>query len=284
MSENVATWLIFNGKSGSHSEGLEAHIADRLAAAHHAPKRLLDCSDCDLPDAETLAGEGIGTLVVHGGDGTLNSVVANLRGWDGAILPLPGGTANLLCNRLHDDCDSDAILTQLGRGMLSRKQIDCVEGREWIALSEVLAGPGALWADVREDMREMRVLDIAEGSIDAIQTSREGPRVRVFAGSDEVGRESGYAGVRLSPVDGRVFIQAYRIESAGEFLEQGLAILSRDFRTGPHDELGSFEATTLRSTEDTGIELMIDGERFEGRAEEQFALAPLGVALLGSAA
>ncbi len=165
-----------------------------------------------------------------GGDGTLNSVISLLRGWDGEVLPLPGGTANLLCHRLFEQVETDAIIDALGHGALERLELDCIKGRSWIALSEILGGPGALWADVREEMRDWDVADTIAKSLEAIATSRDGPLVRVYSGQEELGRERGYAGVRLSTNGDALTVQAYRIESLSEFAAQGAAILGHNFR------------------------------------------------------
>ncbi|WBY16921.1 acylglycerol kinase family protein [Erythrobacteraceae bacterium WH01K] len=281
MDQSPRTWLILNCKSGSHTQGLERELQSLLAEAGSPVSRTFDCSSEELPEIARLDAARVGRLVVHGGDGTLNSVIRSLDGWDGEVLPLPGGTANLLCNRLFDDVETPAIIAALGRGALGPVALDCIKGRDWIALSEILGGPGALWADVREEMRDWDVADTITKSMEAITTSRDGPLVRAFAAGREIGRERGYAGVRLSPGNEGMTVQAYRIESLSEFVAQGAAILGHDFRTGPHDVLGCEAEVVLRSTENAPIELMIDGERFDGGGEETFVLAPLGVALLG---
>lgn len=284
MKPDPTTWLILNGKSGSHTDGLEDELLAALEQAGSPVSRTFDCSCEDVPEIGDLEAARVSRIVVHGGDGTLNSVISPLRGWNGEVLPLPGGTANLLCHRLFEQVEADAIIGALGKGELKRLELDCVEGRSWIAVSEILGGPGALWADVREEMRDGDVADTIAKSLEAIATSRDGPLVRVFSGQEELGRQRGYAGVRLSTKGGAISVQAYRIESLSEFVAQGAAILGHNFRNGPHDVLGHENAIILRSTGDAPIELMIDGERFDGRSEEKFTLAPLGVALLGSKA
>ena len=46
------------------------------------------------------------------------------------------------------------------------------------------------------------------------------------------------------------------------------ALVKRDFRQGPHDDLGHFEAIDCRSK--GPIALMIDGERRQGETAEKF--------------
>ncbi|ABC64667.1 diacylglycerol kinase family protein [Erythrobacter litoralis] len=271
--------LVINRRSGSHSEGVERDLLDGFAAAGIASSQVLDCSEATLDLRDYVTAEGFDLVAVHGGDGTMNSIVGQLRGWDGSILPLPGGTSNLLCKRWWSECDSAAIMAKLASGALVPRMPECIEGRDWIALAEVLAGPGARWAEVREDMRDGDILAAAAESIDAIDNSRNGPLVRIT--EPELGRASGYAGILLSLTEAGMQVRAYRIEGLDEFVRQGAAIIGRNFRDGPHDDLGTAREVLFQSTRDDGIELMIDGERFEGQPEERFSLAPLGVTLLG---
>ena len=75
----------------------------------------------------------------------------------------------------------------------------------------------------------------------------------------------------------------YEVEKAGYRGAQGLAILKRDFREGPHDELGRARTVAVRSLEGEDIPLMVDGERSEGGAHLGFSLDTLDVDLLGLA-
>lgn len=95
-----------------------------------------------------------------------------------------------------------------------------------------------------------------------------------------VGRDGGYAGIRLTPADGRIEVAGYGAETFGDYLLQGLALLKRDYRQGPHDELGGYREVLCRSSDGKPIELMIDGERRTGSSEERFSLAELAVDLL----
>ena len=158
------TWLVLNDASGSDGEARRQAVLDGLAAAGHAPARIIDCAQDSPPAAAQLDAAGVGLLAVHGGDGTLNAVVGALDGWGGTVLPLPGGTANLLCKALHGEAEVEAILGALADGQLATTRRQCVRGDDWLALAEVLAGPGANWADVREDMRDRNIVGVVAGA------------------------------------------------------------------------------------------------------------------------
>src|SRR3546814_9999791 len=70
-----------------------------------------------------------------------------------AILPLPGGTLNLLSKALHGDRPAEDILADAlaGRGRrLHPPIVRCDAGDAYIT---IVAGPATRWAEVRETLR-----------------------------------------------------------------------------------------------------------------------------------
>lgn len=280
MDGTGQTWLIYNGASGSHDEAALAALVDALVAAGHRPAKVLDCKD-GTPSAREAQELGLGLIAIHGGDGTLSRTITGLEGFGGAVLPLPGGTFNLLAREMFGERDPLEIVDLLRAKALQPGRRTCIRGEGVIALAELLAGPGAKWADVREEMREANLGEMIAKGWDAATTSAVGPMVAVVRPAR--GKEDGYAGVRLCPRASAIAIEGYGAEGLGDVLQQGIAILKRDFREGPHDELGVAPSVTCKSVDGEPIPLMVDGERCEGGAEIAFSLDTLNVDLLGVA-
>ena len=116
--------------------------------------------------------------------------------------------------------------------------------------------------------------------MEAVRQSTGGAMVRVI--DPVLGREEGYAGVRMEPLGDAMSADGYGAQGIADYVRQGIALLRRDFREGPHDELGHHRAVTCESIDGSPIELMIDGERATGQSRETFSLAPLPVNLLAS--
>lgn len=280
MTANRPTWLIFNGSSGSHDEETLRQIVAAMGAAGRPADKVLDCKD-GTPDAPEANAAGLGLIAVHGGDGTLSRTIGALEGFTGSVLPLPGGTFNLLAREMYGERDPLEIVEMLGKGQLGPSRRTAIRGEGVLALCELLAGPGAKWADVREEMREANIGEVIAKSWDAAATSTVGPMVAVA--DPPGGREEGYAGVRLVPRAEGIAIEGYGAEGIGDYVQQGIAILKRDFRDGPHDDLGLSREVACVSLEREPIPLMVDGERSEGGASLAFSLDTLDVELLGIA-
>ncbi|WP_225205220.1 diacylglycerol kinase family protein [Novosphingobium huizhouense] len=273
-------WLVVNAASGSNSEESCAALVARLAAAGHEPARIVRFPDDALPGVAELDAAGVCTLAIFTGDGTINSQVRKLIDWTGTILILPGGTQNLLAKALHGvDCSVESIVEALAAQRMSPRALRAVQTSQGPALVEVLAGPGATWADVREGVRDLDLPTIASALGEAVRNTAAGALVRVV--DPAVGKPAGYRALRVDAVAGPLTLDGYDVEGVGDVAAQGLAMLvKRDFRAGPHDELGTCERVTVES--DAPIALMLDGERFDGGLSETFTAITLPVQFLGS--
>lgn len=278
MMANPRTWLVTNRASGSYSEQAVAELVERMGASGVAPARMVSIPEDAAPDRVALERAGVELLALFTGDGTANSLICSLYGWPGAVLVLPGGTQNLLAKSLHGDVPANTIVARLGNGALERQRRHMVHTSQGDALSEVLAGPGARWSDVREAMREGDLGDMAITLGEAIGQSTGGALVRIV--EPALGKANGYHAVRAHPTDGALAIDGYGAETLTDYARQGVALLRRDFREGPHDALGRHAAIVCRSA--VPIELMIDGERATGGREERFCVAECPVEFLAA--
>ena len=276
MAEKQILWLVVNEASGSNDHEAVQNLIGALERHASPPAKVIDVQQAVVPDRAALDAAGVGLLAVFAGDGTTNALATGLEGWGGQLLVLPGGTSNLLSKKLHGDLDAEAILAQLPAMRPQRRS--CIRGPEGTALIEILAGPGAAWSDVREGLREGDIAEIARSGAEAIRQSFTGPMVAVV--EPAVGREEGYTGIRLVPQGGAMLVKGYGGSGAADLLRQGVALAKREYREGPHDDLGNFSKVLCRSLGQAPIELMIDGERGTTGPEAGFSLAEFGLDLL----
>ncbi len=273
-------WLVTNSASGSNTQTAVDELAASLRAAGCGAERIICFPDEDLPTVAELDSAGVKTLAVFTGDGTINAAASGLEGWGGAILVLPGGTQNLLAKALHGDVPAEAITGCLAAGTFSRVRRRSIRTSKGTGLVEVVAGPGAMWADVREGLRDFDIGTIAETFGNALRETREGPGVRLVEPTG--GKTEGYRAICVAPAGNEMTVNGYDFDDLADLAAQGFAMLvKRDFRQGPHDELGHYRQVHLSS--DNAISLMIDGERHVGGLNESLSCDEFAVDFIATA-
>ena len=110
---------------------------------------------------ESFKGQDIDCIIVWGGDGTVACVANELHATNIPILPLPGGTMNLLHKNIHgSDSDWKACLDALAQPSKSYKlRPGKLDGRFFYVAA--MFGPLTQLADVRESVREKSPLQAA---------------------------------------------------------------------------------------------------------------------------
>ncbi len=289
MTDTANIWLVANPASGSNDEEALKALKSQCEERGLCLTRRIAFPREDLPTPAELDEAGIGIVAVFAGDGTINALITALEGWRGAVLVLPGGTMNLLSIRLHGEKTSSQIVDDVSRGATRRVRPAIVRCEAGTALAGLLVGPATAWGDVREAMRDIDIPGFVGETIAAVEKSTAGEMVRCV--EPPAGSPDGYPLLMFTPeglnevggADGHFSLKAYHADNVGDFMKQGLAIMRRNFREGPHDDLGNFEAMTLESAEGGALALLIDGEAAEISATARFETATCGVDLIATA-
>ncbi|HKT85473.1 MAG TPA: diacylglycerol kinase family protein [Novosphingobium sp.] len=278
MGHARKTWLICNPESGSNSEDAVVQLQGVLQRAGYHVERRIRFPEERLPAIAELRSERVDVLAVFTGDGTLHTAVTGVFGWEGAVLALPGGTMNFLAKRLHGDLPAARIAERLANVEPRRVRPKVVRSSHGTGLTGVLAGPGAIWNEVREALRASSIRDMVATTKEAIAWSAGGPKV--VCSDVDCGREDGYAAITVTPHESGLEVKGYYAETLGDYAGQGIALINRNFRDGPHDDLGMHRQVRLVCPEGEHMGLLIDGEPFDGGAEELFRPAVCEVDLL----
>jgi hypothetical protein len=227
-----------------------------------------------------LDAAGIDLVAVFAGDGTINSLIGALAGWSGALLVLPGGTMNLLYHRLHGERTLEEVVAAVAQRVSALRRPSVIRCPSGTAYAGLLAGPGTAWGRVREAMRDGAVVELAGSTATAIDETLTGEMIRCV--EPALGRREGYPLLCLEPGDEAIEVVAYYAETAGQYLEQALALVRRNFREGPNEVLGRTRAVRLASTQGNPFGLLIDGEQAEATPEIEFTLAAAEVDLVAT--
>ena len=267
--------LICNSQSGSHDPAIETAIAQACKAAGAPLAATFALPDDAIPDAAALRATGIDLLLVWAGDGTINAAATEAAGWDGAILPLPGGTLNLLSKALHGDRPAPDILADALTGKGRRRPIPIVRSDSGTAFVTVVAGPATHWAEVRETMRQDGIVEASRAAPDALETMLNAPGVHV------AGQDKSYPAVILTPTGKGLRADGILTEGSMDVLRHGLAWLGGDFRDGPSEGIACAETIILESAAPISIEY--DGELAEMPSPARFALGMSAVDFVATA-
>lgn len=259
-------WFVTNPQSGSFDADLLDLIVTRLAESGHPVARIVKIGDDELPNAAAV--RGVTRIIVMTGDGTVSALHESLKGWDGELLVLPGGTMNLLERALHGEVETQEIITALIEDRLTPVQVPIIVAPGLTALSGIFAGPTTAWGDVREQMRNLDVAGLAETVPKAIAATLGEESVS----ADSV--EGSFPAFYLQPASGGIRLIGVRADGPGDLLAHGWAWLSGDFRDGPSDHLGTLPEVTIHGSEAGGnLSLLVDGEKSETADPAQFRAA-----------
>ncbi|SEH19488.1 Diacylglycerol kinase family enzyme [Sphingopyxis sp. YR583] len=267
--------LICNSQSGSHDDAVLAEIAETCRSASTPLVAVFSLPDDDIPGAADLAARDIDLLLVWTGDGTINAAATQAAGWDGAILPLPGGTLNLLSKALHGDRPAPEILTDVLEGKGQRRPIPTIQSDGGNAFITIVAGPATRWAEVRETMRQDGLIEASRAAPDALDTMMNAPGVAV------AGHDGAYPAVILTPTSGGIRADGILTEGTADVLRHGLAWLGGDFRDGPSEEIANGGTIILES--EAPISLEYDGELGETASPARFGLGTSAVDFVATA-
>lgn len=267
--------LICNSQSGSHDPTIREAIEEVCRAAGKPIAATFALPDEEIPDAAALRAKGIDLLLVWTGDGTINAAATKAAGWDGAILPLPGGTLNLLSKALHGDRPAPEILADAFGGRVRRRPVPIVRSESGTAFITIVAGPATRWAEVRETMRQDGIVEASRAAPDALETMLNAPGVRI------AGQDTAYPAIILTPIETGLRADGILTEGSMDVLRHGLAWLGGDFRDGPSEEVARAETIILES--DAPISLEYDGELAETPSPARFALGMSAVDFVATA-
>lgn len=267
--------LICNSQSGGHDEDVMGAIAEICRTSGAPLAATFALPDDDIPDAAELERRGIDLLLVWTGDGTINAAATKAAGWDGAVLPLPGGTLNLLSKNLHGDRPVAEILSDALQGKGRRQPVPMIRSDGGDAFITIVAGPATQWAEVRETMRQDGLIEASRSAPDALDAMMNAPGVAV------AGHGQAYPAVILTPTAHGIRADGILTEGTADVLRHGLAWLGGDFRDGPSEEIVSGETIILES--DAPISLEYDGELGETPSPARFGLGTSAVDFVATA-
>ncbi|MBA3811329.1 MAG: NAD(+)/NADH kinase [Caulobacteraceae bacterium] len=284
---NKRVVAVLNSGSGSCNEESEARANAIFAQAGlpHAVVTRVEPAKIDAALDEAIAHADV--LVVLGGDGTIRTAADKCRASKIFLLPLPGGTMNMLPKALYGQRAWPEALADT----LADSEVHEVSGGKagdhGFFVAAMLGAP-TLWADAREAVRGGRLVEAVKRSITAARRGMSEPLDYQFG---EALRGSAEAVVVVCPLISKVMSEDERCleaaaldpDAAGLF-RLGFHALFDDWRA---DE--SVSRAKVRQVVVTGhgrVPVILDGEktRMGRRVEISFTPVAFRALVPGAAA
>ncbi len=229
-------WLVVNAGSGSTDDTVAAGLKAKLAESGIALAGETDFPGDAAPTPRDLDGVQADTLLICGGDGTINAAWTAADDWSGQCLVLPGGTMNGLAKALHGEADRDAILAAASAARLVHPPIAIVGSQR--AMVGIILGPAAAWVHAREDVRKGRLARAVRAA--RLAWSRTFSRTVRIAG-----QTAKHRAVVVKPVADGLEVSAVSAAGIADAVRLGWDWIRGDWRAGPGVTVATVDEVTL---------------------------------------
>ncbi len=254
---------LINLSSGSCGADCEERLRAVLAEAGLAPADVTCVEGREVDGAlRRIADSKPDVLVVLGGDGTIRAAAERCGKAGIALIPLPGGTMNMLPKAIYGARDwRQALADTLAAPVLKPVGGGEVGGNRFFCAG--IFGSPALWAEVREAARANRALDMIRKARDAFR--RRFSRKVGYRFGPELAGEAETVAVLCPLISASLPSQARALEAAALDLQSSidafrLAVnaLFADWRQD--EKVTAAPTTTVELSSRTKIPAILDGE------------------------
>jgi diacylglycerol kinase family enzyme len=215
-------------------------------------------------------------LVVLGGDGTVRRAAEACTGTGTYLVPLPGGTLNVLPRALYGDSSWQEALKETLTNPLTKELSAGRVADKLFFVAAVVGAPG-LWMEAREAIREGNILNAVGKAGVAFQAMFDST-IQYFISPQMKGEAEVVAVIcplvseQMSDSEQTLEAAAIDVENATELLGLATAAAFGKWRDHESVTLTKTNQVTVRSKKD--IPLFLDGERVKVGHEAEISFAP----------
>ena len=273
----IKVGAIINTSSGRCDAESEAEMLDLLKSAGVINCKTW-CGDSEHVDrafAEVAMHE-LGILAVLGGDGTIRAAAEQCAATETYLLPLPGGTLNMLPRALYGDALwQDALKSTIAHPRI--KALSAGRAGDELFFVAAVAGAPALWMETRESIRDGDILEILEKSADAVQAMFD-RKIQYSISSEITGEAEALAIIcplvsqEMADAEQALEAAAIDVANAAELLRLAAAAAFGKWRDNESVILTKTRQVTVQSDKD--IPLFLDGERIRAGTRASITFVP----------
>ncbi len=272
--------VIINTSSGGCDSGSEAELFNILEDTGII-KRKTWCGRADQMErafAEAAA-EKLQVLIVLGGDGTIRTAAEACSRRGTYLLPLPGGTMNILPRTLYGEVSwKEALKHALADPVTKVLSAGRVEDNQFFVAA--IIGVPALWAETRESIREGDIVDAIKIGAVAFQEMFE-TKIEYSISSESKGKAEVIAVIcpliskQMSESEQAFEAAVINLENAAGLIRLATAAAFGKWRAGQNIILNKTKRVTVQSSKD--IPIFLDGERVKVGKKAEISFIPKAV-------
>jgi len=228
------------------------------------------------------AAQQLDALIVLGGDGTIRTAAEACSRCNMHLLPLPGGTMNMLPRALYGEVSwEDALKNTLAHPVTKVLSGGRVENNQFFVAAVV--GAPALWAETRESIREGDIVDAIEKGAVAFQEMFD-TKIQYFISSESKGEAEVVAVIcplvseQMSDSEQALEAAVINLENAAELIGLVTAAAVGSWRDSQNIALSRTKRVAVQSNKD--IPIFLDGERVKIGKKAEISFMPKAVSVI----
>ena len=268
---------VLNTASGSWTKRAPAEVTAILKKAGLEHGRVVCVAPKELDAALDEAVAEAGVVVVLGGDGTIRAAADKCGHASTSLIPLPGGTMNMLPKALYGARDwKTALVETLANPAIHEVSGGRASGHAFFVAA--LLGAPTLWADAREALRAGHFVEASKRASTAMRRGMSEPLEYQF-GPDLSGRAEAVAVMcpLISKVmredENRLEAAAIDTRTAGDVLRLGFNTLLDDWRSDPAVVRAGVKRVVVSGRK--RVPVILDGERVRLGKRVEMDFVPL---------
>jgi diacylglycerol kinase family enzyme len=275
--------VIINASSGGYDSKCEDKMLDILKGAGIVEAKIW-CGDADQMQRSfaEAARQKLEVLIVLGGDGTIRTAAEACAEKGSYIIPLPGGTMNMLPRALYGDVAwEESLKNTLAAPSLKVLSGGRIAGKQFLIAA--IVGAPALLAEPRESMREGNIVDAIEKGSLAFRKMFE-TKIQYLISGEMKGEAEAVALIcpliseQMSDSEQALEAAVIDVESAAEVI--GLVSTAAFGKWRDHRNILLTRTKSRRVQSRTDIPAILDGEKINLGGSAEITFVPKAVTVL----
>lgn len=275
---------VINPASGSVPAEAEAALSDALSGMGHVADITITDSDALNEAMKAAVQSGPDVLIAWGGDGTI-ACALSAAGMDGpAILPLPGGTMNMLHTRVFGEFEDWNDVLQRGLSKGEPRPIPAGEVGDRRFYVAAMLGRLVKFTETREALRDGQLVTAAQSATGSGALNLDTALRWTSKDAGATSHEATAIALSVDPDNPDAFdIASIDPDSLLQLAQTGIEALMQGWQDAGSVDLRQSGHVDIASLDGAPIAATLDGERLDLPQATSFRLVPEAARVLAPA-